>query len=74
VPLPNAPGCDLFATPDALDLVPISTTGTASAPITIPNSGALVGLNAFHQWAVLDVAANALGIVVSDAGQATVGS
>jgi len=74
VPLPGAPGCDLFASPDALDLVPTSATGTASSPITIPNSGALVGLNAYHQWAVLDIPANALGIVVSDAGHATVGS
>jgi hypothetical protein len=31
-----------------------------------------MGLNVFHQWAVLDTV-NALGIVVSDAGKATVG-
>ena len=74
VPLPGAPGCDVFATPDVLELVPISATGTANSPITIPNSGALVGFEAFHQWAVLDIPANTLGIVMSDAGHATVGS
>jgi hypothetical protein len=31
-----------------------------------------MGAEVFHQWAVLD-AVNALGIVVSDAGKATLG-
>jgi hypothetical protein len=31
------------------------------------------GIIAYHQWAVLDVGANQLGIVMSDAGVATVG-
>jgi len=73
VPIPGAPGCNLFASADVLQAVPISATGTASSPITIPNSGALVGFNAYHQWAVLDIPANSLGVVVSDAGHATVG-
>ena len=73
VPLPGAPGCDLYATPTALNLVAISASGTASSPITIPNLPALDGLVAYHQWAILDIAANQLGIVTSNAGMATIG-
>jgi hypothetical protein len=73
VPLPGAPGCDLYATPTALDVTLISAAGTASSPITIPNSTVFTGIIAYHQWAVLDVGANQLGIVMSDAGVATVG-
>ena len=73
VPLPGAPGCDLYATPTALNLVTISATGTASSPISIPNSAIFTGLTAYHQWAVLDLGANQLGIVTSNAGVATVG-
>ncbi len=73
VPLPGAPGCDVYATPTALDLTTISATGTASSPITIPNSTVFAGIIAYHQWAILDVGANQLGIVMSDAGIATVG-
>ncbi|MGK0303113.1 MAG: hypothetical protein ACI89X_004001, partial [Planctomycetota bacterium] len=73
VPLPGAPGCDIYATPTALDQVMISATGTATSPITIPNSTVFTGIIVYHQWAILDVGANQLGIVMSDAGIATVG-
>jgi hypothetical protein len=73
VPLLGAPGCDLYATPTALDLTMITAAGTASLPITIPNSTVFTGVIAYHQWAVLDVGANQLGIVMSDGGIATVG-
>jgi hypothetical protein len=70
--LPGAPGCSIFAAPDVTEAQAISAMGTASGTITVPNSVTLMGLEVFHQWAVLDTV-NTLGIVVSDAGKATVG-
>jgi len=70
--LPGAPGCEILAAPAVTEAQVISAAGTASGTIAVPNSAPLMGLNVFHQWAVLD-AVNALGIVVSDAARATVG-
>jgi len=71
LPLIGAPGCDLYAAPQVLDLYITDGAGSASAPITIPASPANVGVSLYHQWAVLD-AVNSLGIIVSDAGRATI--
>ena len=71
-PLPGAPGCDLQASADVSTAVIVSPTGTASSPVSVPSSASLMGLPLFHQWAVLD-SVNSLGLVVSDAGKATVG-
>ncbi len=73
-PLPNAPGCDLLVSPDVLDVAITSPSGAASSSIAVPNAAGLVGLPVFHQWAVLDAAANPFGIVVSNGGRATVGN
>lgn len=70
--LPNAPGCDLLVSADVLDLAAIDATGEARAPITVPNTGALVGLTVYHQWLVWDPSVNTLNIVTSNAGTATV--
>ncbi len=70
--LPGAPGCSILAAPTVTEAQAISAMGTASGTITVPNSLTLMGLEVFHQWAVLDTV-NTLGIVVSDAGKATVG-
>jgi hypothetical protein len=72
--LPGAPGCDLLVSPEVLAAVVTSPTGAASASIGVPNSAGLVGVVLFHQWAVLDGAANTLGIVTTNAGRATVGN
>ncbi|MCR9244969.1 MAG: hypothetical protein NXI31_08045 [bacterium] len=72
-PIPNAPGCNVLASPDATQLVFTSAAGTASSTFNMPNSASFVGVDLFHQWAVLD-AVNAIGIVVSDAGRATLGN
>ena len=72
--LPFAPGCNILVAPDALNSVVTSATGTASAPIVVPNSPSLSGFTAFHQWVVLDAAANQAGLVVSNASSVTVGS
>jgi choice-of-anchor B domain-containing protein len=69
--LPGAPGCNLMVSAEVLDLRITSPQGTASRTFSIPSSPAYVGVDLFHQWAVLD-AVNTLGIVVSDAGKATI--
>ncbi len=69
--LPGAPSCNLYAADQLLQLFITSNSGTASAPFSIPASSANIGLNIYHQWAVVD-GVNALGIVVSDAGRATI--
>jgi hypothetical protein len=71
--LPFAPGCNVLVSPDALLTVSTSATGTASHPVTVPNTSSLSGFTAFHQWVVLDVAANAAGLAVSNASTITVG-
>ncbi|MCB9883891.1 MAG: S8 family serine peptidase [Planctomycetes bacterium] len=71
--LPNAPGCELLAAPMATTFTFTSGTGTATHTVNVPSSSSYIGLELFHQWAVLDPA-NGLGIVVSDAGVAHVGT
>jgi len=73
-PLPGAPGCDLLVDTTVLDLAITTAGGTASSPMTVPNSAALEGLNVNHQWAVWDPTVNTLGLVVSNGGIATIGN
>ena len=70
--LPGAPGCDIQASPEVTTAEAVSVTGGASSTLSVPNSPALMGLQVFHQWAVFD-SVNPAGIVVSDAGKASVG-
>ncbi|MGK0157046.1 MAG: hypothetical protein ACI9SE_004022 [Neolewinella sp.] len=72
VMLPGAPGCSVYAAPETTQAELISATGDASATFMVPNSAGLIGLDVFHQWAVLDTV-NALNLVVSDAGKASIG-
>jgi len=73
VALPGAPGCNLYVADTLLQLFVTTGAGTASAPFSIPASPANIGVDLFHQWAVVDNV-NTLGIVMSDAGRATVDS
>ena len=70
VALPGAPGCDLFVALDVLQPFVTVAPGAASGSFTVPNSPIWSGVSLYHQWAVFD-AVNPLGIVLSDAGQAT---
>ncbi|MFT6079423.1 MAG: choice-of-anchor B domain-containing protein [Planctomycetota bacterium] len=70
-PLPGAPGCSVFVAPDLTQLFVADSAGVASASFSIPASTGNIGLSLYHQWAVLDPI-NAMGIVVSDAGKATI--
>lgn len=71
--LPGAPGCTLFVDPTVLDAIATSATGTGSVSFSVPASTGLIGAQVFHQWGVLDTV-NGLGIVMSDAGSATIGN
>ena len=46
--------------------------GEASSPVTVPSVPSLVGVVLYHQWLVWDPAVNALNVVTSNAGTATV--
>jgi len=72
--LPDAPGCDLLASAESTALVFATAVGTAITPISVPSGVSFIGVELFHQWAALDIAANALGLVLSDAGWATIGT
>ncbi|MBK8097287.1 MAG: S8/S53 family peptidase [Planctomycetes bacterium] len=79
VPLPlalapfGAPGCALAVAGEAALAVPLDGTGQASVGFAIPATPTLVGAVLFHQFVVFDAAANAAGLVVSDASRAVVG-
>jgi len=72
VALPGAPGCTVYAAPQVLDLHITNASGNANVSFAIPGSPGLIGAEIFHQWAVWDPAINSLGIVMSDAGRATI--
>ncbi|MEM7203996.1 MAG: integrin alpha [Planctomycetota bacterium] len=48
-------------------------SGRASVAMPIPTQSSLQGLRFNLQWSILDAAANPLGIVMSDAGEITIG-
>jgi len=73
-PLPGAPNCMALVSPDAFDATTTSAAGTATMAIDVPNSASLIGLAVFHQWAMLDANANALGIVLSNGARVSVGN
>jgi len=73
-PLPGAPGCDLLVDPVVLDTYITDASGAANGLISVPNSAGLVGTDVFHQWVVMDGAANVLGLVTSNGGRARIGN
>jgi len=70
--LPGAPGCELLVAADLLTLVTTDGNGESRAPVAVPTAPSLVGVVLFHQWCVVDLTVNALGIVTSNAGSATI--
>ena len=67
------PGCSLTVVPDA-DVLGFGSGGAVDFALAIPNQAALLGRPFFQQGAVLDPAANAFGVTMSDARQGIVGS
>lgn len=70
----GAPGNRAYVDPLAAPAQFADLTGHARFPLAIPNAPSLVGLPLSLQWAVVDPAANALGIVVSNALDCVVGN
>jgi hypothetical protein len=79
VPLPldltpiGMPGCALRMSPDLVFPL-FQWTGEAALSVGIPNDPVLRGNTFYAQGLAVDPRANALGLVVSDAGAATVGT
>ena len=73
VTLPGTVDCELLVAGDVLDVVVTDANGDAGFQMAIPNDPSVVGARLFHQWVLLDEAANQLGIVLSDAARASVG-
>ena len=76
LPLDLAPfgarGCNILCSIDASVRTNSSSTGAAATTVRVPNIPALVGGVFYNQGLVFD-SANSLGIVVTNAGQGTVG-
>jgi hypothetical protein len=66
------PNCALNISTDAAIFVS-GQLNTATWRLPIPNMPSLVGLRFYNQAFVLDPAANALGLVMSDAAEAVIG-
>jgi hypothetical protein len=79
IPLPwaldplGAKGCFLLTSIDIIGGSAINSAGQGSVTIAVPNNPALYKLAMFFQWAVIDAAANALGMAFSDGGKAVIG-
>jgi hypothetical protein len=68
----GAPGCALRTSFDAPTVL-VGTAGTASFQFAIPNNPALLAIQFFTQGMSIDPAANAFGLVASDAAGFVVG-
>mgnify|MGYP001296829974 CR=1 FL=1 len=73
VPLPldlgnlGAVGCSVLASPDiVVPGGPADSNGSLALPVSVPPDPHLVGATVYVQWAVIDPAANPLGLVPSD--------
>jgi hypothetical protein len=69
----GAPGCALLAAADVPLALPTTALGTATWSLTLPVVPDLFGLTLFSQWAVVDPAANPLGLALSGGGAWTLG-
>ena len=69
----GAPGCELLVSVDATRLALTDGAGEAAVPISVPNVTSLLDAAFFVQFAVLDPAANSLGVALSNAGAGVVG-
>lgn len=69
----GATGCQVLAAGTVLTDVQTSSAGAAAVPITLANNPQWCGVKFFTQYVVLDNA-NRLGLVLSNAGESTIGS
>ncbi|MHC5066300.1 MAG: hypothetical protein ACYTG5_20265, partial [Planctomycetota bacterium] len=72
IPLPasldgiGATGCEMLVPPKRVFATFVDAAGIASVSIPVPNNPSVLGLPVYAQWALLDPAANPLGVVVSN--------
>ncbi len=69
----GAPGCSVLASLDWLSAAVTDTAGKASHPIPLPLALGLVGVAFYNQWLISDPKKNALQLVTSNGGAATIG-
>lgn len=69
----GAPNCVLHATPDVVAAAVANATNIATISLQVPVDINLIGVQWINQAAMLDPAANALQVVVSDAVAVTIG-
>ncbi|CAN0476081.1 unnamed protein product, partial [Scytosiphon promiscuus] len=62
-----APGCEVLIQLDQVLITVADVDGLANYPLPVPNDAGLVGKDIYAQWAATDLAANALGLVLSEA-------
>jgi len=73
IPLPldlasfGAPGCELLIQLDQVNTTVSDADGVATFALPVPNDAGLVGKDIYAQWGATDLAANALGLVLSEA-------
>jgi hypothetical protein len=80
IPLPldltpfGAATCRLLCSLDLAVPTPLDVNGQANLPLSIPGDPSLVGRAFFNQWLVVDPAANALQMLLSNGGKARIGN
>jgi hypothetical protein len=80
IPLPldlaflGMPGCTLYQSADLLFGMVANGQGVATWSVPIPSDPFLLGFRFHHQAYFVDTSANALGVVISNAAEARVGS
>ena len=69
----GAPGCSVLVDLRAGAALTTDAAGAAALPVSVPNQRSLLGMQFAAQWVVTDPAANALGLITSGGGLATIG-
>ncbi|MBL8723155.1 MAG: S8 family serine peptidase [Planctomycetes bacterium] len=70
----GAPGCTVLTSTNSSELQLCGAAGTSSRSLLLPADPTLLQVSVFHQAAVLDPAANALGVTLSGGIQGVLGN
>lgn len=71
--LPGTADCSIVVSPDVSIDVATDAEGRVDVSLQVPNLTALIGLQTYQQWVVIDLAANGFGIVTSSAVRNRIG-
>ena len=69
----GAPGCDLLVALDITTMMVTDGGGDAALLVTVPNLTTLLDVAFYTQFAVLDLATNAMGFAFSNGGEGVIG-